>query len=701
MKLPSRVRTGVQSLGRQDINAPIRQANAVAGAIGTLTSGLQQAQVAIDARAEEERIDKINAQTREASLRYSDGAVQFEQHYGNRETFDASELPSNIQVRRTEKVTAPDGTISEIPRAAIPAYEVKAALYETYSRNVAEASASLIDDDEAKAEWLAKANMAIDGNYISRLESDRKDQEIFIEAQLNVQINSSLEANQYDTALVLADDIKDPEKKAAAKRQIKRTRELDAYHGLLADETDDIGTVREMEKVIHDLQDPEFNSNLSPQERSAMVAQMKAATARNYMSIEATKQRNKEEVVSVTWEGIIKNDPTINENRVDALFDKGIINGNTRTSMIRALVSNREAAIKEQVVSIDLDTVALSPYGIDPKDKDMRKAVDKRFESYTQNMDAGEAATQIMREFKVVPSQVQAIFRANNRADAQGLADAANMYRDAMKFAPQSMKDFSDSDLDVISRVAANMDLGMPAGDAIEAVRYWEAMTPQQKAALEKNSRVFEEDNIKALDDKVGDSELYQGGGIFGFFQGTPDIPPLMQTEYSSAVEKYLPSAGYNTAVAQQLAFNDMSKRWHRTEVNGRPQMMKNAPEGPVESVRAMIRQQYTGSLARVRETYGGNIKYDDIQLASDQLTALEIEAGKTPTYRVYVVVDKDTQQIEFLERFSWDSNKAAEARRDEILKEAQAARQESQLRQEFEDPTMGAGLGRGNVYGY
>lgn len=676
MKLPTRVRTGVQSLGRQDINAPVREANAVAGAIGTLTSGMQRAQASVDARAEEEKRNKIEAQTREASLRYSNGAVQFEQRYGDRETFDASELPSSIQVRRTEKVTAPDGSISEVPRTSIPAYEVKAALYQTYSRNVAEASASLIDDDEAKAEWLARANMSIDGNYINRLEADRKSQDAFIEAQLNVQINSSLEANQYDTALVLADDIKDPEKKAAAKRQIKRTRELDAYHGLLAEETDDINIVRQMERTIHNLQDPEFNSNLSPQERSAMVAQMKAATARNYMSIEATKQRNKEQVVSVTWEGIIKNDPTINENRVDSLFDRGIINGGTRTSMIRAIVSNREAAIKEQAVNIDLDTVALAPYGIDPKDKDMRKAVDARFDSYTEDMGAGEAATKIMREFKVVPSQVQSVFRANNRADARGLTEAAEMYRSAMKYAPQSMKDFSDSDLDVISRVAANMDLGMPAADAIEAVRSWEAMTPQQKASLEKNSRVFEEDNIKALNDKVGDSELYQGGGIFGFFQGTPDIPPLMQTEYSSAVEKYLPSAGYNTSVAQQLAFNEMSKRWHRTEINGRPQMMKNAPEGPVESVRAMVRQQYTGSLSRVRETYGGSVKYEDIQLASDQLTALEIEAGKTPTYRAYVVVDKDTQQIEFLDRFVWDSNKAAEARRQEILSDGKYYRE-------------------------
>lgn len=643
----------------------------MAGAIGTLTSGVSQI-------IAQEQQNKTDAQVREASLRYSNNAVQFEEHYGNRESYAASELPDSIQVRRTEKITGPDGTVTEVPRSAIPAYEVKAALYETYSRNAAEASASLIDDDDARAEWLARANTSIDANYVSRLESDRKDQEIYIQAQLNTQINSALESNQYDTALVLADDIKDPEQKASAKRQIKRTRELDAYHGLLSAETDDIEVVREMEATIERLQDPEFNSNLSPQERSAMVSQMKAATARNYMSIEATKQRNKERIVSSTWEGIIKNDPTINENRVDSLFETGVINGTTRTSMIRALVSNREAALREQVVNIDLDTIAISPYGIDPKDKDMRRAVDKRFESYAQDMSTGEAATQIMREFKVVPSQVQAIFRANNRADARGLADAAQMYRDAMKFAPQSMKDFSDSDLDVISRVAANIDLGMPAGDAIEAVRQWESMTPQQRAALEKNSRVFEEDNIKALSDKVGDSELYQGEGIFGFFQGTPDVPPLMQTEYSAAVEKYLPSAGYNTAVAQQLAFNDMSKRWHRTEINGRPQMMKNAPDGPVDSVRGLVRQQYTGSLARVRETYGGNIKYDDIQLASDQLTALEIEAGKTPTYRAYVVVDKDTQQIEFLDRFVWDANAAAAARREQILEDAKIAREEA-----------------------
>lgn len=676
MKLPTRVRTGVQSLGRQSVSGPVQVANAQARALTSASRGLQQAQQQVDIRTEEERQAKAEAQTRQAALKMSDAMVQFEQHYGNRDTYSADELPEGIQVRRTEKVTAPDGSISEVPRADIPAYEVQAALYETYASNVAEAAASAIDDEETRAEWIDRAQLNINDNYVNRLQSDRSKQEQFLAKQLDAQISSAVEANQYDAALVLAEDIKDPAARGTAIRTIERNRELDGYHAMLSADTDNVAVVRQMEATIEKLQDPDYDSRLSGPERSAMVAQMKAATERNYLSIEATKQREKEELVSHTWEGIIKGSPNVNEHRVDSLFQRGIINGGTRTSMIRALESNRAQAIKEQVVDIDLNTIAMAPYGIDPKDKDMRKAVDQRYEAYAQDLEPGQAATRIMREFKVVPSQVQSIFRANNRADAQGLADAANMYRDAMKFAPQSMKDFSASDLDVISRVAANMDLGMPVEDAIEAVRTWESMTPQQKAALEKNNKVFEEENVAALNDKVSDSEMYQGGGIFGFFEGTPDVPPMMQSDYSSAVEKYLPSVGYSIGVAQQMAFQDISKKWQRTEVNGRPEMMKNAPIGAPEEIRAGIRKQYTGRLADIRNTYGGNIKYDDIKIAPDQLTAIEIEAGKKPTYRAYVIVDEETQQIEFLDRFTWDPEQAAGARRQQILEKASADRQ-------------------------
>ena len=314
--------------------------------------------------------------------------------------------------------------------------------------------------------------------------------------------------------------------------------------------------------------------------------------------------------------------------------------------MIRALESNRRQAIRNQVVNIDLDTIAMAPYGIDPKDKDMREAVDKRYAAYAQSMQPGEAAARIMREFKVVPSPVQSIFRANNRADARGLADAAQMYSDAMKYAPQSMKDFKDADLDVISRVAANIDLGMSPGDAIEAVRMWESMTPQQRAALEKNNKIFEEENVSALETKISDSEMYQGGGIFGFFRGVPDVPPMMQSEYSSAVEKYLPSVGYSTQVAQQMAFQDISKKWHRTEINGKPELMKNAPQGPVDSVQALRDATYADSVKELSSTYGSDLSTEDVKIVPDQLTAIQIERGDKPSYRAYVVVDKETQQV-------------------------------------------------------
>lgn len=682
MKIPSRVKIGVQSLGRESVGQRLQTGAAISRAASGVSSALfqmdAQNQRELEIQAEELRREKLEAQKREAGLRMSNAMVQFEEQYGNKDAFTADEIPESVSTIRTEKMVGPNGTIEEVPRGDIPAYEVMPDIYKYYTAQSSEAAASLIEDEQERANWLAQVTETANAGYINRLRSSRAEQERFIEAELQAQINESVDRGQYGIAEELAQDISNPELRQETIGRVKLRRETDQYYELINSSSVDSNSLEQLEQAASNLRDPEFNSQLSDNQRYSMLNQMDAAINKGYAAEIARQNKQKSKIESDTWLLIDDNDPMVSEETVDSLFERDVITGSTRTSMIRAIRDNNDKAVNEQLTAADLDAIALAPHGIDPKSKDMRKAVNSRYEEYkTQTEDISEAAGRIMREFKVVPDEVQSIFRANNRADARGLVQAATMYRDAMKYAPQSMADFSDNDVDTLARVAANMELGMPPADAVESVKMWESMTPQQRDALRNNNAALEQSNVEVLKDKISDSPIFQGGSFFGMTYGVPEVPLTMEAEFGAAVQKYLPTVGYSIPVAQQMAFGEISKKWTRTEVNGQAEIMKNAPNGPIEDIRAQIKAQYKGQM--------GNRKFSDIRISSNQLTALDLANGRNPRYRAYIITDPETQEIEFLDDFTWDPKAAAENRKAEIMEQARAARERRQKAKEVE----------------
>lgn len=667
MKLPPAVNVGVQSLGRVE---PDQTLQIAAGALSHLADvGMAW------------KKDRDDSQQREAGLAMSKSMSEFHDKYTGKDYYTPDEIPDDIEVRRVDNQVGPDGETIEVPRENIPAYEVYPKLYQKFAEANAAASAGMIDDETVREEWMLNTKGTITAGYTNAVIDSNEQQDRYLAKQLAGQIENELNNQKYGVAAALAQDIKDPVAKQAVMDQIAFKQEDDYYVNLMLAGADDPKALDEMQVAIAALRDEEIPSNLSPSQRLARATALESAVDKQLAQREAIAAEKKQQITSDAWLQIDAGDPRIDESFVQGMFDDGLINGSTMTAMKRAIIKSREDQVEQQAVVADLDMVAAGGYGIDPKDKKARAAVDKRYEQYKeQSGDANsiDSAVRIMREFKVVPSEVQGMFRANNRADGPALAQAAELWRYAASYAPQSLNDFNDNEVDVIKQVAARMDMGVNAPDAVEQIRRLDMMTPQQKVALKGMSKEILKNNEQALADLSNDQESFKTPwGWVPFKQGVPDLPMFMKSEFDAYVESYMPQTGFDIKTAQRMAFNEIAKRYDRTDINGKDEIMKYPPKAPTEQVRSLVADTYKGQLGEINKNYGRGLKFGDIKIQSDQRTELEIMRGLKPTYRAFVITDPETNTIEELPRFQWDPEKAAKSRRDSLLQEAKAKREE------------------------
>lgn len=659
-------------LAQLDPSAPVREAQQVTGLVNQITSG-------IDDVVQTLQTQKLQQQQREAGLQMNRAMVRFEEQFGGRDSYSADEIPQGVQVRRTEKVTGSDGQVMEVPRQEIPAYEVAPEVYRRFASNFAESAASGIDDDQARKEFLQNAEQQINNSYVSRLQQSRAEQDRFMAKQLNAEIQTAADNGQFGVAIELAREINDPELKQQAISGLQTAQENAYYDGLILEGSNDPTQIPAMEEAITRLRDTDVESNLSNAQRLAKATSLESAVRQANTAAVEEEERAKQLAVSMAWTEIKSGNPTVDGAYVQDMFDRKLITGSERTSMMLAIQNEQKKRESQVATMVDLDRIAKQGYGIDPKDKDARKAVDARFNQYTQQMQPFDAAKQIMTEFQVIPSPIISMFRSANRADAPNLQEAAQLFIVAQETAPRALADFKEGEVDFVEKVAANMQLGMDLPSAVDTVNRYDALSPTQRSALRQQSTELASANADVLADFVSDQPSYD----IPWSPFNVDVPLFMQSEFDALVQKNLPTMGFDVEASRRAAFNTISRRWVMTDINGDYELMKNAPTGPTDQIRTSIRSTFNEDLTRFGEHYGREFSAKDVKIRPDSLTEIQIRRGNKPTYMAYVVVDEDTQMIEHLGRFEWDAKQAAGQRRDKILKDAQKARKSALEQQE------------------
>lgn len=681
-RLPERIRTQVQGMGRRDVTgemgARLAGANAMQ-AVGQTAFDIHQIN-------EEARQNRLNDQVRDASLSMAENAAEFESRYAGRDYIPTDELPEDLEVRRTRQVVGEDGQIIEQPREEVPAYEVMPTYSRQQMRRNAEAAASNIEDEEIRAEWLRDTNLKIDEQYAESLGRARQQQREFLDRKTEATLKTAIRDRRFGAAAALAQDFSDPVARQRATEMVEKAEVEDKFNLLIIDPD---AHPHDIEDAIQLLEDPDQDLPLSHSERIAKANALRSNLQRVDAAQIAHDERETQRLVSNTWLLIDEADASVDEAYVEGLFERGAINGQVRTSMNRAIRENREQLIRREAISVDLDRIAAAGYGIDPKDSDMREAVDERFKELAESTgDVWGSAERIMEDFKVVPSEIQGMFRSANRADAPQLAQAAELLLTAQDYAPTSLRDIPDSDINFISNVAANMRLGMDSASAVEATRRYEQMTPQEREAKRRMATEMRDGNRSRLQDQLKNSPHLRRPG-WNPFRSQPEPGMIMQSEYDMYVERYLPQSGYDISVAQSRAFTELQKHWSATDINGDWRIMKNMPQAPTDQIRSLISTEYQSNLSQLSEAYGEQIGADRIRIYSDTLTELQQLDGDLTSYVAYAIIDEENDVIHELPRFTWDPEAAAESRRDEILEQGRKLRERNiMLREDDSVPT-------------
>ena len=202
----------VQSLGRQNVYAPIQTAGAINSALNSTRGVIEQV-----------RTDMLEAQSDEASASLVEWNADFQSENDGIEYYDGTDSRlDGLSVTRTETVNG-----IEVPRK-VPAYEVRTELYESgVKKRIDELSQNIQSDKVAKGWAQGQMNTANDATAQRRVD-DVKSLKAYTKDK-NIEVGKRLvDGNHYAAAIEHGrNTIKDPVERAQFVEGVQRQQEVD------------------------------------------------------------------------------------------------------------------------------------------------------------------------------------------------------------------------------------------------------------------------------------------------------------------------------------------------------------------------------------------------------------------------------------------------------------------------------------------
>ena len=617
MKLPGSIKTGVRGLAMMPSIAAYESQKAqtfsqIGQAIGGAVNKIEQ--------------EQIREQTRQVNLSMLRSQAEMDTFLSN-PSYSASDIPEGVEVRRTDKEII-NGVEQSIDRVDIPAFEVKAQIYQQEMTKKVMAESEKISNKKARNEWLEDKLTLIDVQTEKLTANAEADQREYNEQVLNNDINDALGNEEYDIALVLAGDIKNPQARSEAKKLINESKELTAYDSLILQKDSPESWVG-IEQSIEMLRDPEQKSALTTEQRNSEATKLEAALKQgkqDFVIAEKAQIANAAADVKVDLDGGSIN---YTEEQFKKDRDSGALTNAQYIGFTKQLAANKARLQQTQKSKLEIERGY-----IDPKNKSHMAAVDEKFTALAQSSNPWQATQQIVQKYNVLPPAVNNAFNMANITGGDNLTSAALQYSLLNETNPVAMVNVK---AERVEQVAAYMELGLRPAEALETLALNESLSPAQ---IETKKAMFTgveniKDSANALNDLF--TESYGTSWYNPFSGSTPDMPIFMSAEFTALTEANLAKTGFNLDVARKMAFNSIKGKYVPTDINGSNQLLPYMPQQPSE----LVRKQITKQLG------------EDVIIQSDQLTENEFMTGAPLTYMAYK--DLGDGNIEMLERFEYD----------------------------------------------
>jgi hypothetical protein len=606
--------------------------------------------------------DRIKEETRQVNLAMMRSQAEMETML-NKPSYEAAEIPEGIEVRRTDKQII-DGVEQSVDRVDIPAFEVKAKIYQQEMTKKVMAEAEKISNEKARSQWLEDKLALIDVQTQKLTANAEADQREYNEQVLNNDINEALGNEEFDVALVLAGDIKNAQARSDAKKLINKTKELTTYDSLILQKDSPESWVA-IEQSIELLRDPEQKSTLTTEQRNSEAVKLESALKQGKQDfLIAQKSAIADNAADIKVD-LNRGSVNYTEEQFKKDRDSGLLTNEQYIGYTKQLEANKKALEESQKSKFEIQ----SGY-INPKNKNHMKAVDDEFTALAQNSNPWQATQQIVQKYNVLPPAVNNAFNMANITGGGNLTSAALQYNLLNETNPVAMMNVK---AERVQQVAAYIELGMRPTEALEALVFNESLSAAQ---IETKKAMFTgaeniEDSANALNNLFTES---YGKSWYEFDGGTPDMPVFMSAEFTALTEANLAKTGFNLDVARKMAFNSIKGKYVPTDINGSNQLLPYMPQQPSE----LVRKQITKQLG------------EDVIIQSDQFTENQFMTGAPLTYMAYK--DLGDGNIEMLERFKYDPQEIQiqqvkeqeakqKAREEQILKEREKSEYKKDLK--------------------
>lgn len=369
----------------------------------------------------------------------------------------------------------------------------------------------------------------------------------------------------------------DPEIRAAALKVAEQaaveTKVNGAVAGVLAAYT---GNFREGSKALEQLL---ASDTLSADEKASVQARVQS-------QVNLLQDRRRQENV----DGLARleqlqatGDPSA-DRLAGTLYNRGALTEAQYAGALGQTARARAERAKAETDANALNAAIAAGQKFDPADSDAKKAVAAYFTAQTAGAAPGSplylaAATGLAQRTNIVPqpavSWARSALVSENPADAVAGADllarldAANP--SAFGFA------VDERTRAMASQIVDAVQAGAPAALAVQTARKNADRPESERKLFEQRYKDLDvaKRNGGALRSLLNADDRYDPK----WWGGAPDVPPALAAEFDAGVSRYFPLVGGDAEKARELAFRDVTRKWGRSEVNGKPELIPYAPE--------------------------------------------------------------------------------------------------------------------------
>lgn len=252
---------------------------------------------------------------------------------------------------------------------------------------------------------------------------------------------------------------------------------------------------------------------------------------------------------------------------------------------LSALVQKSNANIQAQSDARRFNDALISGEKLDPSNKSMQKAADNTPSALNFRINDAtthDAIVQQVSQTGIIPSRVTSQLNAIARSDSPDVVkQGATLFNSLYDTDPASVGDMPKDMQSFYLTVKQLSDAGM-APDA--AVKQAQNVTYNQTDALKaqlsstQSTKEYKKERSSALDSAVSNmSPWYSFGGPDANDQNTNAVN--FRNDYQSLYDINYRNSGGNSDVAKKMTNTQIARTWSLSDVNGKAQFMKYAPE--------------------------------------------------------------------------------------------------------------------------